>query len=288
VLGEDGSECQGAALGLEDLVPPIATWGPDKKLSHADADRVRVQYQKTLGPGLAILFETFQPYCQYIQRCVEIEERQRRDSDLAQHAFMQLRFGTSRATQDIIKPVQEKFSELLGVCAFGDGKSFVDDALKRTSTWEEYATWFVDAVNLVHADGWFYSYDKQLKEHKKLLTHVAFDASGSIVNYKLEHQSKALGALVLALVFHRGRTKDAKSSKDIRGAARQAFDDVVAEVMDRLPDSVRPGLRKYYKAQLVDFVGTPAQIKAEVAKKTDAGLKKYLQEFRSFFGVSES
>ncbi|MBE7483610.1 MAG: hypothetical protein HS104_26980 [Polyangiaceae bacterium] len=300
LLGEDGSDAQSTALALEDMVPPLSTFGPEKRLSHHDAQRVRDQAQKSFLPGLSYLLENFAPYKKYVAECRAMERQQRQDSDLAQHAFTKLRFGSCRASEELLALVQEKYDDLIGefdalkqkfldellardigmravMCAYGYGKEALDEAKSAGSTWLDYAKWYTDALNKVYADGWFKSFDKLDKQKQKLLTHVAYDASGSIINYKFDQQRAALGSMMQILVFVRAK------------APQAALEAVWTECGEQLSTPLRSGYRKYYRGQMAPtFTGGLDAFKAEVNKKATKATEGHLRDLGKYLGLGDS
>ncbi len=295
LLGDDGDDSQATALEIEDMVPPLETFGRDKKLSHADAGRVRAQFRQTVFPGINYLMTEFTPYKKYIEECRRVERDALRDSDLAQHAFTKIRFGSSQATEDILGLVSEKYDELvngfeeiknkclpellareigmravIAACSFG--KPIYDEAHNETSSWYDYAKWFTDAVNKVYTEGWFESFDKLKATKRKLLTHIAFDPAGSIINYKSRDVRDALGPFIAILVFEKG--------------ASDVLEDAWEELSDSLQKPLKAGFRKQHRAELHDsYTGTPAEFKAECNKLAGESAVKRLRELRGYVGL---
>ncbi len=299
ILGEDGSPEQAEALGLVDLVPPLTTFGKNKKLSHDDAERLRKQFGATVLPGLQFCLEEFAPYKKYIKDCRELERKAIDESDLAQHAFMQLRFGTSRASQDILGLVNAKFNDLVQkfdslkgktfdelivrdvgmravMSAFGSGKRFYDDDQRRTTSWLEYSKWFTPLINQACEEGWFRSFMKLDDRRRSLLLHIAFDPSGQIINYKMENVPAAFGALLKTVVF-------AAAKKNLKS---ETLDRVWDDCSEQLKTPLRNGYRKQVRAELQeDFQGTPAEFKALVQKKANGHVDKHVDKLKAFLGL---
>lgn len=298
ILGENGSEDQKVALGLEDLVPPLTTFGEDRKLSHSDTATIRKQFHQTVLPGLQYCLQEFSPYKSYIHDCRILESKALAESDLAQHAFMQLRFGTSRASEDIVRDVNRRFEELVQkfenlkgksfddlivldvgmravMSAFGYGKGIFDDDQERTTQWIEYSKWFTPQLNTAYAAGWFRSFDKLDSSKRKLLTHVVFDPSGAIVNYKMEHVPSALGALLAIVIFLSGKDK----------LKSETLERVWDEKSEQLKGPLKSGYRRQFRAEQEGFKGTPAEFKKQVQEKTDKAVNKHISNLKEFLKI---
>ena len=297
LLGDDGGERQETVLELDDVVPPLESFARDKQLTHRDALKVRNQYRKTLAPGLVSFLENFSPYKDYIAQCRAIEREANEKSDLAAGAFMKLRFGSCQASEDVLPLVLEKYDDLVGrfeelknssfpellsreigmrgvMYAFSESQEHFDRLRGEVATWEEYAEWFCKAMNAIHEEGWFESYDALGKEKRKLMTHIAFDGAGAIVNYKFNDIRNALGTLLVLFTFHYGKGKKAW------------LGDVWEEFSDSLKVPLRRGFRKRYKQQLQDtFKGTLREFGQEINKRADSAVGRRLKELSAFLGL---
>jgi hypothetical protein len=300
ILGEDedGSDEQASALELEDHIPPLKTFGHGRALSHVDSEAIREQFRKTALPGLQHLMQTFAPLKAYIEQCRLLEREKVKESDLAHHAFAKLRFGTHRASEDILPYVNQEFErvvtqfealkgrlfdELLTrdigmrgiMSAYGYGKLEYNSDAERTTQWLEYSHWFVEALDAVYADGWFRSFFQLDPAKKKILTHVAYDPSGAIINYKLDAVPKGFGAVVLALVFSAGRD---------RLQNNETVESVIDGCAEELRGPLLSGYRKQYRAQLAqDFKGSPAEFNEQVRKRALGAVERHVESFRSIF-----
>lgn len=298
LLGQDGTNTQEAALTLDDLVPPLENFGEDRTLSHEDARRVRGQFRDTMLPGLLEFLEGFRPYADYIGKLRDIEERALRESDLSEHAFMKLRFGNSRASDDIRPDVDQKYGQLVDeliaqkdqdlpelvrldigmrglMSAFAEGKAIYDNLEGETVEWTEYARWFTKAANAVFADGWFASFSDQEAEKRRHLTYVAYDDVGTIVNYRPADVPDALGVFLLLQVFRKGE-----------GIDQERLSETWEDHSERLKAPLRKGFRKHFRSALQEtFNGTPKEFRAEVNRKAEAAVTKRIDKLRSFLGV---
>jgi hypothetical protein len=300
LLQEDGGATQQRALGLEDLVPPLTTFGTNKTLSHSDAAKVRVEFRKTLLPGVQHCLQEFAPYKAYIQECRKLEEQALAESDLAQHAFMRMRFGTDRSEGNNRKLVTKRYDELATKFQEVKGKLF-DELLVRdigmravmyafayckneydedkgvTTAWLDYSRWFTGALNKIYTDGWFRSFLKLDASRRALMTHVVFDPAGSIINYKLEAQEHCFGALMSTLVFVTGKS----------GVKQETLDTVWDDCSEELKTPLKGGYRRQFKAQLApSFRGKLDEFKQEVQKKANAAVERHVSNLKTFLKLS--
>lgn len=297
LLGVDGSTDQELALSLEDLVPKLTTFAKEKTLSHDDAKKIRGKFTESMLPGVEHLLENFTPYKDYIAACRAIEAELVEKSDTAKHAFSKIRFGSHQADKNVWDAVEnsyldlvlrfgelktETFEELIDLdigmravmFAFGYGKVDFDADREDTSSWKEYAEWFTKAVSQVYAEGWFKSFSDQEKKKKEFLIHVCFDPSGSIINYKEDHQRQALGALVAVLVLVAG--EDELGTEAVSSAADS--------YIENLKVSLRNGFRKVFRAKLDEegFKGTKKQIREQVKVLTEQATEKRVKALRKY------
>ena len=209
---------------------------------------------------------------------------------------MVLRFGNSRASEDILALVERKFEDVVHsigalkgrtfdelilldvgmravMSAFGGGKEIFDDDRKKTVSWKEYSEWFTPQLNAIYQEGWFRSYSSLDQVRRSLLPHVVYDPSGAIINYKVETVPKALGALLTILIFVSGRASLDDSSIE------RVWEDSSEEL--RVP--LRSGYRKQYRAVLQDeFQGTPKEFKEAVQKKANAAVERHIEKLRKY------
>ena len=222
VLGEDFKDDQETALGI-DPTHSLHQAFHDEKLSHAASKELRELVNKDVLPALAHLLENFSPYRAYVSdlRKLEREYEDTGQSDLARHAFYELRFGTNHADESIkqdvaetLKGIKAHIEESKGRCltkpmdleigmrgvisAFGSLRSRCGNP-----SWMEYAKWFTQALNRFYDEGWL-DLTKRARRREYLL-HVAEDHNETIVNYRLEDASESLGAYVKLLVAAYGQ-----------------------------------------------------------------------------------
>jgi hypothetical protein len=294
LLGDDGQTSQETRLELSDLIPPLDTRDLKRILSHEDSRRIRNQFREVLYPGLAFLLENFTPYRKYVSEVRALEADALKGSDIAKHAFSRLRFGTSQADAQLHQAVQGEFDrlvldleeiknrlfdELVGrdvgmravVAAFATLKDFRDKRELGSLTWLEFAKWFVPGINKVYDQGWFETFqDNSFSAH---LTHVVFDPSGSIVNYKMRDAGVSLGTMIALLVIQ-----------------AEGDEDELADGWEKLADDLRVPLRRGYRkrirANLRDtFNGTAMEFIAKVNKAADHDVDEHLEAFADYLGV---
>ncbi len=216
ILGEDFDADQEIALGINPA-NRLHDAFHDRTLNHSDSKQLRELAGKELLPAVAHVLENFYPYRSYVTALRELERKHEKSqqSDLARHAFYELRFGTNLAPdavkQDVdrlLVTLKQEIEELKGewlkppvdldigmrgvFCAFGN----LHYIFSRPP-WMEYAKWFVTALNRLYHDKWLELHRRT--PQRKLLRHIVEDHSDVIVNYRLEHAESALGAYLQLL-----------------------------------------------------------------------------------------
>lgn len=293
ILGEDGGHRQLDRLELDDIVPPLNGFGFNKKLTHPDSEKVREQFRSVLLPAMQCLLERFQPYETYVKKVRELESRSLRETDYAQHAFMMLRFGTHRGGDEIRADIARKREELVGELLALQESAF--DPLLRLDVgmravvyafcelrhlpeereeWLPYSEWFVEALNRLYKDGWFRKFDELSKLQRELLTHIVYDVSGGIINYRLEDQGRALGGLFALLIAQRAKRTD-------------LLTDAWENWGDSMKDTALRGFKKSVRATLREtFKGTPNELSARVKKDALLLADKWQKKLYRELGVS--
>lgn len=215
-------------------------------------------------PGLAYFLENFTPYKDYVKKLRQIEDEFQKKSDVSRHAFYKLRFGGTRAPLELTSQVNSVFEEIVqelmdvkkfdpllendigmrGVMyALGEFKPYLDKHRGKTLSWKEYCTWFAKAMDPICSENWFKGYDGKKCAARDLLTHVAYDHAGTIVNYRLEHAQIAFGNVLFALVCcyacsEKGKVEDGE------------WEDIWEECADVLYDRVFIGYKKQVRPDL--------------------------------------
>lgn len=293
VIGEDSDpDMQDRALGLADLVPPLEREEKTGLLSWKDANRLREHFQKALLPGLAHFFESFEPYQKYIKVCRDIEAAE--SSDLGQHAFMRLRFGTSNEEEILKKDVDDKYGILRGkfgdekqglqqlllldigfrgvLAALGQGKKFYDQWKGKTCSWLDYARWFTPLSSKLYLDDWFADFDSLKAEKRLLLTHVAWDHTGKVEYYRRDQVAEALGPFLLLVAVAQSKDKERKT------LLRTIWEDS----QSGLQSMVQRGYMREWKAKLKSqFEGTEDQLRQEIKKRAAVSMQDWTIAFES-------
>ena len=263
ILGDDFSDEQETTLGV-DPGHQLHSAFHREKLSHADSKLVRRLAQETLLPAVCHLLENFKPYRAYVEVLRELEEQyeQQRQSDLARHAFYELRFGTNLAPEANQPEVEALLSGIkvqieqakdrclhppisldIGmrgvVCAFGSLRySF------GNPEWMEYATWFTDSLNRVYEDKWLDV--RPGAKRRDCLLHVAEDHNESVVNYRLIDADAALGAYLQLLVMAYGWPLPGGWSYEGRALKEDLLERLLSRILRGFKKQVRPQLRKQH------------------------------------------
>lgn len=259
--GERYEFTTGARTAL-DIVPtdPLHAAFANGGLDHKSGDLLRHRFRSAVLPAVEHLLQNFTPYAQYVKglRRLERDYRDRAKSDLARHAFGELRFGSNRAEESVkdavnterqrveiaIEKLQEK--HLTGVvrldlgmrgvmAAFGNLRQRFDNP-----DWMEYAERFVIGLNLLYKDGWMGT-DRR-RTHRSDLRHISEDHDGGVVNYRLDQVPDALGAYLELLVAAHGGRWEKSWTRDWQGQREALF--------DTLEDTVRRGYRKEFRPEL--------------------------------------
>ena len=268
ILGEDFSTDQKAALGV-DPTHPLQGVFYKHKLSHAASNEVR-ELSGEILKALSYVLQNFTPYKSYVSALRELEMKYVRDpgaSDLAHHAFYQLRFGTNHADDaekmqvlelveqirdDVDRAKRQYLPELISreigmrgiMCSFGSFREFLQDM-----NWESYAEWFTSSLNDAYANGWMdiedvggYRSRVGSRRRNKYLRHVAENHEGTITNYRFDDLYGALGVYVELLVGEYGQP--------LPGVSDEAWIEQRSILVDTLRNTVFRGYKKEVRPDL--------------------------------------
>ena len=258
VLGEDFKDDQEVALGV-DAGHPLHAAFHRERLTHAESESVREVASRRVLPALWHLLENFSPYASYVRALRQLERRydEETQSDLARHAFHQLRFGTNLApeanrdeVERLLHGLRDEIEDLKNgflrppldldigmrgvVCAFGGLQSSLGNP-----DWMGYAAWFTDALNELYGEAWLNL--ESGSKHREALRHIVVDHNDTIVNYRVSDAENALGAYVQALVLSYGGST-LECNVDL-GALK-------GELLEKLRVRVARGYRKEVRPQL--------------------------------------
>ena len=295
VIGEDFSDDQETALGITPVHYSLKKAFYDEKLNHENSRSLRELVREELLPAVSHLLENFTPYRSYVEALHELEREYEDEdlSDLARHAFYELRFGTNLAPESIKSEVQKALADIKSkieeikkerlhtlisldigmrgvVCAFG--------SLRRcfgNPEWLAFAEWFTRALNLLYKDEWL---DLHSKRRRKFLLHVAEDHNESIVNYRLEDAEHALGAYLQLLVAAYGQPIPEAWIVNWPASKEELLDERLrSRILRGYKRECRPRLRPEYPEG-----GTPLTkaVNREAEKLTGRQLRRFEQELK--------
>lgn len=301
VIGEDFKADQETALGIIP-VHPLKEAFHRRKLNHTDSRSLRKLVRKELLPAVSHLLENFTPYRSYLEelRGLEREYENEKRSDLARHAFYELRFGTNLAPESIKRKVQEVLAEIKSkiedikkerlhtlisldigmrgvVCAFG--------SLRRcfgNPEWLTFAEWFTRALNRLYEDEWL---DLRSSRRREFLLHVAEDHSEGIVNYRLEDAEHALGAYLQLLVAAYGQPIPEEWTINWPASKEDILDRLDSRIFRGYKKECRPRLRPEFPEggkPLTDAVN------AEAKKLTGRQLRRFERELEKIEDASKA
>lgn len=300
ILGEDFSTEQESGLGVQP-VDALHEAFYEKKLYPKVAREARRVFRDTVLPGVSYLLENFRPYKDYIVALRKLEEHYNKKSDIARHAFYQLRFGTNRASENLQAQIRDILDEIVDevrdikaevpeilqrdigmrgvIRAFGSLRHEYARCFEESRTWEEYSEWFTTHLNNVYETGWFTLHDA---EKRKLLLHITHDHNETVVNYRLDHAYNALGPFIEVLVATHGLKGSGVPGQDIWQEVWDSASDILGNtVLKGYKKEVRAAIRDDYPqggVALREAVNEKAQRKAEKHVKA---IEKVLNEILS-------
>ena len=271
-------------LLLEDLMPPINATDIEG-LNHETTAKVREQFGKDLLPSMLYVLENLEPYKKYISAIRNLQQKSEEEaSDEGRHAFKWICFGKSSLTLNREAVVQQydhmciQLSNLKGEIprlltmdigqraiwsSFNLLKDIKDHYEKETSSWLDFAKWYVPILNDVISDSWFNDVNDINQTLRLHLTHIVYSPSSSIVNYRLDDVSKSFGPLIMMLMLEK------HGDYDLKFNAWQ-------EARDPLKNTVKKGFKKLIKAEMdTDFTGDMQEHRDELSRRVDEALTKW-------------
>ena len=145
---------------------------------------------------------------------------------------------------------------------------------KSDVTWLEYSKWFTAALNKMYEEGWFQSYSDLSPEHRKILTHLAYEPNSNIANYRWSQVEDAFGVIVVLIICDRGEfPEEAKAV-------------LWEDCADKLAKPLKTGFKRIRKAELLEESMGDSEKKVALAKLAERDTKKRLKEIRSGLGYS--
>ena len=262
LLGRDFEDRQQTALSI-DPTHPLHEAFYDNRLGHADSRRLRALVGEEVLPAVEYLLEHFAPYRDYIARLRDLERHfdSTGQSDVARHAFYELRFGANQADDTIRRDVAECLEEIKGqieglkeqslhspisrdigmrgvLAAFG--------LLRRrmgNPPWVEFSGWFTGALNKLYGDGWL---DLQERAAKRVfLRHIAEDHNDLIVNYRLDDAWDCVGAYIGVLALAYGRPWP-EPVEEVPAMKEELLSRLQGTLLRGYRREVRPGLKEKF------------------------------------------
>ena len=292
ILGDDFDDSQKATLNINPNHALNDLFIGDKKkrrLTAEFAKILRTEFSNKILPGITHLLENFIPYKNYIEKLRDLEGEILKESDLARHAFAELRFGGHQGPKkqnlairdikenlidqicgdkDTLGPILKQDIGMRGViCAFGELRTWHRQSIKKAVSYLDYSKWFTDSLNFAFQDGWLDSTNKK----RTLLLHITHDQHDTTQNYRLGDTKKALGSFLVLVVGAFGM-KNFGHPKD------EVFNDLKDKYLSNLEDTIMKGIKKEERAALKsEFPQGPElndAVNKAAAKRTKMHVKK--------------
>ncbi|MCY4482209.1 MAG: hypothetical protein OXC12_04970 [Spirochaetaceae bacterium] len=301
VLGEDYSYEQELALDINPAHELHTVFHENreagtKALSHTASLRVRELAKQDLLPSVSYVLENFTPYRKYTEALRALEAEYSESSDLARHAFYELRFGTNpalEANKDEVRRIldslkndieeKKRFDELTRLEIGLRGVMFSFGELRlafRRPQWMEYAMWFTTALNRVYEGRWL---DLEARQRgQKHLLHIVKDHNDSVVNYRLGDMDDALGAYISLFVVAYGDPVPDEWAHD-----NGSFSE---ERLERLEGTLRRGYKREVRRQLREqFPNGGKELTAAVNKEATKLATRHIRRLeKALRAVEES
>lgn len=256
-VGEFSPRAQTAlGIGLTDPLHAAFTGG---QLRHADSERLRQRFRTRILPAIEHILQTFHPFASYVKglRQLERDYRDEAKSDLASHAFDELRFGSNRADDSIkeavgkeLQAIRIRIEELkekhltgpIGLDIGMRGVMAAFGALRQrfhNPDWSKYGRRFAAGLNRLFDAGW-------LTEGRRELLHIAVDHNDTIVNYRFSQVPDALGAYLELLIAAYGGPWPKRWTTDWEGRREALLETLENTVLRGYKKQIRPGLKEEF------------------------------------------
>ena len=298
LLGDDFSDYQRDALQIEQT-NELNSIFITKKLSPVAAEKIRTIFREEYLPGLAFFLENFIPFKNYTDKLRKFESSKNEESDVARHAFHELRFGTNSASDDLQKYIRDEYDVIVDelmdikdnclqgliaydigmrgvISAFADLKEICDKSLNDPMPWIEYCQFAAKVFNKIYEDGWF-DMSHSNKSIDKLMKHITRDHTDTIVNYKLSDIDNALGSFLSIIATAYGHKLFNEIDSD-------TFEDIWSEYADYLNGTLLKGYKKEVKAQLLmdEYTIHSQEYKDRLKDDSLKCTSKHLKQLRTY------
>lgn len=256
ILGDDFSPAQQTALGINPTHALHQSFH-ERKMDYFASEELRRLVRHELIAAVSCVLQNFVPYKRYTSRLRAMESSYGKKSDLARHAFYELRFGTNPAMDanradverilgalrtDIENEKEIHFEEPFNLEIGMRGVMFAFGDLRRqfgNPDWMEYARWFTETLNRLYEGRWFDLNRAPGSEH---LRQVVIDHNDNIINYRLGDARDAFGAYVSLVVL--------SGSHRPHGVWQNPEPALRDEYLERLEGTVLRGFKKEVRPQL--------------------------------------
>jgi hypothetical protein len=276
LLGEDFTPEQITSLSIE----------PDHELHEAmnnggihseNIKKTRKYLQENILKGITHFFNNFEPYLNYSNGLRRLEEEKLNSSNLANHAFHKLRFGTHQGLDTDRGAIENEFNTIISeiitlknqyipnlidldislrgiICAFANLRIRYRTEL-GSDNWLEYSKWFTDMLNRMYRDGWF---ENNMPDDKKnLYRQITEDHNSRTINYRFEDVKKGAGTFFTLIIGAYGK----KNSNFPGGCWDEIQETYIAEILNTLQGG-------YKRQAKVELQGTPGVLVSDLTEQS--------------------
>jgi len=298
ILGSDFDDYQKASLNINPNHPLNDVFFGERKsrrLTNNTSKILRDEFCEKMLPGITYFFENFIPYKDYIAGLRKIEYKILKESDLARHAFAELRFGGRQGPQSQYTEIQDIKDRLIQeicaykegidillqrdigmrgiVSAFGELRSWYRESVKEDN-FIEYSRWFTDSLNIAFKEKWFDSTNK----NRALLLQITHDQHETTINYRLADAKKALGSFVTLLVGAYGKHNFKHPTEEVYLKLKEKF---ISKLEDVLMKGYKKEERANLKSQHPHGKELDDAVKKAATKRTGKHLERLIKVFET-------
>lgn len=280
------------ALGIVPTDPLHAAF-INGRLDHKSSELLRRRFKSAILPAIEDVLQSFTPYARYIEglRSLENEYRDPVRSDIARHAFDELRFGGGRTEDSVrdavgqeLEVIKSRIHELKAehlhgpiehlvgmrgvMAAFGELRERFD-----YPEWRKYGRRFAVGLNRLYDDGW-------LEAGRRDLRHIVEDHADTVVNYRLAQVPDALGAYLQLLVAAYGGRWPRSWTSDWDGQREALLETLEGTTLRGYKKQVRPDLKEEFPEggkRLTDAVNKKAR---PMAARQNRRLRRALDDIK--------